>query len=52
MLPALGDELGGFLRDIKVGGMFPIPQIALFLEMKIRFKKHSKRDFCVITMQI
>ena len=34
ILPVIGDEFGGFISDIQVEGMFPIPQIALFLKIK------------------
>lgn len=34
ILPAFGDEIGGYISDILVGGIFPIPKIALFIEIK------------------
>ncbi len=34
LLPVVGDEMGGYLKDVKLNGMFPIPQLVFFLEVK------------------
>ncbi len=33
ILPVLGDEIGGYLSDIRVGAMFPYPQLLFFVEV-------------------
>lgn len=38
ILPAFGDEIGGYLSDIQVGGLFPIPQFLLFAEVRNKLK--------------
>jgi len=44
ILPAFGDEVGGYISDILVGGIFPIPKIALFIEIKDRLKAERLLD--------
>jgi len=34
LLPTIGDEMGGYLKDVNLNGMFPVPQLVLFLEVK------------------
>jgi len=34
IIPTIGDEMGGYLQDINLNGMFPIPHLVLFLEVK------------------
>ncbi|HBR14809.1 MAG TPA: hypothetical protein DD723_04600 [Candidatus Omnitrophica bacterium] len=34
LLPAIGNEFGGFLTGIQSGGMFPIPKLLLFLKVE------------------
>ncbi len=34
VLPAFGEEFGGYLSDIETGGMFPIPKFALFIQVE------------------
>ena len=37
ILPALGDEIGGYLADVELGEPFPIPELVLFMKIeKIR----------------
>lgn len=36
ILPVLGDEIGGYLADIRVGAMFPYPQFLFFVEINDR----------------
>jgi len=38
VLPAFGDEFGGYLADISVGGPFPIPKFLFFVEVKDKNK--------------
>ncbi|MCK5180548.1 MAG: hypothetical protein KAR32_13545, partial [Candidatus Omnitrophica bacterium] len=38
ILPAFGDEIGGYISDIQVGGFFPIPKFLLFIEVKSKDK--------------
>lgn len=38
ILPVLSDEIGGYLTDIKTGGLFPIPQITFLLKVKDKDK--------------
>jgi len=38
ILPAFGDEFGGYLSDIQVGGMFPIPKFLLFVKVNDQSK--------------
>jgi len=38
ILPTFGDEIGGYISDIKVGGLFPIPKILFFVEIKNKSK--------------
>jgi len=33
ILPAFGEEIGGYLKDIQVGGFFPLPEFLLFVEV-------------------
>lgn len=33
ILPAFGDEIGGYIQDIQIGGLIPIPKILLFTEV-------------------
>ncbi|MBN1869691.1 MAG: DUF3352 domain-containing protein [Candidatus Omnitrophica bacterium] len=41
ILPAFGDEIGGFISDITVGGLFPIPKLLFFLEVKNKAKAEA-----------
>ena len=34
LLPVLGDEAGGYLKDIQTEGFFPIPRVLLFVKVK------------------
>ncbi len=34
LLPVIGDEFGGFLADVDLKGPFPVPRLALFLEVR------------------
>ncbi len=36
ILPLLGDEIGGYLADLRVGAMFPYPQFLFFVEINDR----------------
>jgi hypothetical protein len=38
ILPAFGDEIGGYIQDIQVGGLFPIPKLLLFIKIQDRSK--------------
>ncbi len=38
ILPVFGDEIGGYLSDIQVGGFFPIPKFVFFIEIKNKGK--------------
>src|SRR6185503_2185024 len=38
ILPAIGDEIGGYLADVQMEGMFPIPKFLFFLEVKDKNK--------------
>jgi len=38
ILPAFGDEIGGYIADIQMGGLVPIPKILLFTEIKNKSK--------------
>jgi len=38
ILPAFGEEIGGYIQDIQVGGFFPIPKLLLFIEIRNRTK--------------
>ena len=33
ILPAFGDEVGGYIQDIQVGGLFPTPKFLFFAEV-------------------
>ncbi|MDO8581152.1 MAG: hypothetical protein Q7S13_06705, partial [Candidatus Omnitrophota bacterium] len=57
ILPAIGDEFGGYLAGIKTGKMFPIPQLLLFLRVNDRAKveailtKMMGQDFLVMQQE-
>ncbi|MCA9409355.1 MAG: hypothetical protein KC733_11750, partial [Candidatus Omnitrophica bacterium] len=34
LIPAIGDEIGGFMKDLDMSGPFPLPKIALFIKVK------------------
>ncbi len=36
ILSSLGNEIGGYLTGVKKGGIFPVPQLALFIEVSKR----------------
>lgn len=38
ILPAFGEEIGGYIQDIQVGGFFPIPKLLFFIEINNRSK--------------
>lgn len=38
ILPTFGDEIGGYLSDIQIGGLFPIPKFLFFIEIKNKAK--------------
>lgn len=38
ILPTFGDEIGGYVSDIQMGGFFPIPKLLFFVEIKNRSK--------------
>ena len=38
ILPAFGEEIGGYIQDIQVGGLFPIPKFLFFVEIANRPK--------------
>jgi hypothetical protein len=38
ILPAFGDEMGWYVSDIQLGGMFPIPKLLLFIKVGDRSK--------------
>ncbi|HQP10774.1 MAG TPA: DUF3352 domain-containing protein, partial [Candidatus Omnitrophota bacterium] len=38
VLPAFGDELGGYISDIQTGGLFPIPKVLLFARVRDKSK--------------
>lgn len=38
ILPALGDEVGGFLTDIDTNGIFPVPKLIFFIKVTSREK--------------
>lgn len=38
IIAAIGDEMGGFLSEIKTGGFFPIPKLLLFVQIKNKGK--------------
>jgi len=38
ILPAIGDEIGGYIQDIQIGGLFPIPKFLFFVEVANRSK--------------
>lgn len=33
VLPAFGDEMGGYLKDIRVGNLFPVPEFLFFIKI-------------------
>lgn len=33
VLPAFGDEMGGYLKDVRVGGLFPVPEFLFFIKI-------------------
>ena len=33
VLPAFGDEMGGYLKDIRVGSLFPVPEFLFFIKI-------------------
>lgn len=41
VLPAFANEVGAFLVDIEGGGIFPIPQFAIFVEIKDQEKAEA-----------
>lgn len=38
ILPAFGDEIGGYIKDIHVDRNFPIPELVLFIKIKDQVK--------------
>lgn len=57
VLPAFGDEMGGYLRDIRMGTSFPVPDGLFFIKIKDegkarqllvkledRFREHLRRE--------
>jgi len=38
ILPAFGDEFGGYIQDIQIGGLFPVPKMVLFIKIQDRGK--------------
>ncbi len=44
ILPALGDEFGGYLSDIQIGGFFPIPKLLFFVQIKNKTKIQHMLD--------
>jgi len=50
LLPALGREFGGFLDNINVSGVFPLPELVLFLEIRSE-EKASKIINALLDMQ-
>jgi len=41
ILPAFGDEIGGYLADIEVGGFFPIPKLTVFIQIENQAKAEN-----------
>lgn len=41
ILPALGDELGGYLADVDTQGFFPIPKLVFFVKIDDRDKAET-----------
>lgn len=33
VLPAFGDEMGGYLKDVRVGSLFPVPEFLFFIKI-------------------
>ena len=33
VLPAFGDEMGGYLKDVRVGTLFPVPEFLFFIKI-------------------
>ena len=46
ILPAFGDEFGGYLKDIQTGASFPIPHILFFV--KIQDEENARRLFAAL----
>lgn len=38
ILPAFGDEIGGYVSDIQISGFFPIPKFLFFIKIKNKSK--------------
>lgn len=38
ILPAFGEEIGGYIQNIQIGGLFPIPKIVFFVEIENKSK--------------
>jgi len=38
ILPAFGEEIGGYIQDVQMGGLFPIPKILFFVKVANKSK--------------
>ena len=41
VLPAFADEVGGYMSDLKVGGVFPMPELLFFIKIKDQAKTEN-----------
>ncbi len=44
ILPVLGDEVGGYLTDVEMSSIFPIPQLTFFLKVTSQEKAQELMD--------